>query len=101
MYTYHGNFRAFRGLIAAQYSGAKVKVAADAPDFVIGETNKSEDFLKKFPLGKVRVLRRQAVNCNCSTYIFITNLRSQPLLEMMEHYFSRAMLLLTFLPMMF
>jgi elongation factor 1-gamma len=37
-------------LIAAQYSGANVKVA---PNFVFGETNKKDDFLKKFPLGKV------------------------------------------------
>lgn len=37
-------------MIAAQYSGAKVKVAQD---FVFGETNKTEGFLKKFPLGKV------------------------------------------------
>lgn len=37
-------------LIAAQYSGAQIKIA---DDFVFGETNKSEAFLKKFPLGKV------------------------------------------------
>ena len=37
-------------LIAAQYSGTKVKVA---PNFELGKTNRSPDFLKKFPLGKV------------------------------------------------
>merc|ERR1712045_856945 len=37
-------------LIAAKYSGAQVTVAKD---FVFGETNKSAEFLKKFPLGKV------------------------------------------------
>lgn len=37
-------------LIAAQYSGAQVNIAYD---FVFGETNKTEAFLKKFPLGKV------------------------------------------------
>lgn len=51
LYTYPENFRAFKALIAAQYSGANVKVA---PNFVFGETNRSEAFLKKFPLGKVR-----------------------------------------------
>ena len=50
LYTYPDNFRAFKALIAAQYSGAKVKVAED---FVFGVTNKSEEFLKKFPNGKV------------------------------------------------
>lgn len=50
LYTYPDNFRAYKALIAAQYSGAKVKVAAD---FVFGETNKSDSYLKKFPTGKV------------------------------------------------
>jgi len=50
LYTYPENFRAFKALIAAQYSGAKVKTD---PTFVFGETNKNDSFLKKFPLGKV------------------------------------------------
>ncbi|CAB4032463.1 Elongation factor 1-gamma [Paramuricea clavata] len=50
LYTYPDNFRAFKILIAAQYSGAKVTVS---PNFKLGETNKTADFLKKFPLGKV------------------------------------------------
>ncbi|XP_012264331.1 elongation factor 1-gamma [Athalia rosae] len=50
LYTYPENFRAYKALIAAQFSGAQVKVAED---FVLGETNKSDAFLKKFPLGKV------------------------------------------------
>lgn len=50
LYTYPENFRAFKALIAAQYAGANVKIA---PGFIFGETNKSENFLKKFPLGKV------------------------------------------------
>ncbi|XP_045774078.1 elongation factor 1-gamma [Maniola jurtina] len=50
LYTYPENFRAYKALIAAKYSGADVKVAAN---FVFGETNKSEEFLKKFPAGKV------------------------------------------------
>ncbi|KAG8227952.1 hypothetical protein J437_LFUL008758 [Ladona fulva] len=50
LYTYPENFRAYKALIAAEYSGAKVKVAQD---FVFGESNKTETFLKKFPLGKV------------------------------------------------
>ncbi|XP_054261229.1 elongation factor 1-gamma-like isoform X2 [Macrosteles quadrilineatus] len=50
LYTYPENFRAFKALIAAQYAGGNVKIASG---FVFGETNKSDGFLKKFPLGKV------------------------------------------------
>jgi len=50
LYTYPDNFRAQKALIAAKYSGAQLTVAKD---FVFGETNKTPDFLKKFPLGKV------------------------------------------------
>ncbi|KAL3265602.1 hypothetical protein HHI36_009806 [Cryptolaemus montrouzieri] len=50
LYTYPDNFRAAKALIAAQYAKANVKVA---PNFVLGETNKTKDFLKKFPTGKV------------------------------------------------
>jgi len=53
LYTYPENFRAYKALIAAEYSGAKVKVASEAPEFVLGETNKTAEFLAKFPLGKV------------------------------------------------
>lgn len=50
LYTYPDNFRAYKALIAAQYSGAKVTVASN---FVFGETNKSADYQKKFGSGKV------------------------------------------------
>ncbi|RXG59839.1 Elongation factor 1-gamma [Armadillidium vulgare] len=50
LYTYPENFRAYKALIAAQYSGAQVTTD---PSFNFGETNKTEAFLKKFPLGKV------------------------------------------------
>ncbi|XP_008557385.1 elongation factor 1-gamma [Microplitis demolitor] len=50
LYTYAENFRAYKALIAAQYSGAQIKVA---DNFVFGESNKSKEFLQKFPLGKV------------------------------------------------
>jgi len=53
LYTYPDNFRAYKALIAAQFSGASLKIA---PNFVFGETNHSEAFLKKFPLGKVPAL---------------------------------------------
>ncbi|KAI5638215.1 elongation factor 1 gamma, conserved domain-containing protein [Phthorimaea operculella] len=50
IYTYPENFRAYKALIAAKYSGTDLKVASN---FVFGETNKSDEFLKKFPAGKV------------------------------------------------
>ncbi|XP_041351433.1 elongation factor 1-gamma-like isoform X2 [Gigantopelta aegis] len=50
LYTYPGNFRAYKALVAAQYSGVDVKVASD---FKFGETNKNTNFISKFPLGKV------------------------------------------------
>ena len=53
MYTYPDNFRAYKVLIAAQYSGAKVTVQEN---FVFGETNTAKDFLSKFPTGKVMII---------------------------------------------
>lgn len=49
LYTYPDNFRAYKILIAAEYSGAKITL----PPFKLGETNQTAEFLKKFPLGKV------------------------------------------------
>jgi len=50
LYTYQNNYRAYKALIAAKYSGANVK---EDPSFIFGTTNKTEEFTKKFPLGKV------------------------------------------------
>jgi elongation factor 1-gamma len=50
LFTYPDNFRAQKALIAAKYSGAALTVAKD---FVFGESNKTAEFTKKFPLGKV------------------------------------------------
>ncbi|XP_033207553.1 elongation factor 1-gamma [Belonocnema kinseyi] len=60
LYTYPENFRAYKALIAAQYSGAQVKIA---DDFVFGDTNKSKAFLKKFPLGKVPAFESKDGKC--------------------------------------
>ncbi|CAD5121438.1 DgyrCDS9949 [Dimorphilus gyrociliatus] len=65
LYTYPENFRAFKALIAAEYSGSKITLKSD---FVFGETNKSEAFLKKFPLGKV-----PAFEGNDGTLLFESN----------------------------
>jgi elongation factor 1-gamma len=57
LYTYPDNFRAQKIQIAAKYS----KFNLDLPDFVVGETDKSADFLKKFPLGKVPAFENDKV----------------------------------------
>merc|ERR1711936_341351 len=62
LYTYPDNFRAFKVLIAAQYSGASVKVQEN---FVFGETNTAKDFLAKFPTGKVPAF--EATDGTCLT----------------------------------
>jgi len=62
LYTYPDNFRAFKVLIAAQYSGANVKVQEN---FVFGETNTAKDFLAKFPTGKVPAF--EATDGTCLT----------------------------------
>lgn len=59
LYTYPQNFRAYKALIAARYSGADVKVDSS---FKFGETNKSADFLAKFPLGKVNSRKKLAIS---------------------------------------
>ena len=64
LYTYPDNFRAYKCLIAAKYSGAVVKVAEN---FVFGETNKSDEFLAKFPFGKVIILTL----CNWMIWVLI------------------------------
>jgi len=79
LYTYPENFRAYKALIAAQYSGAKVTIASN---FKFGETNKTEAFLKKFPLGKV-----PAFEGTDGTWLFESNA--------IAHYLSNDQLLAT------
>ena len=69
LYTYPDNFRAYKVLIAAEYSGAKVKTAGD---FVFGETNTTKSFLAKFPTGKVRItaqFSKPREVCDVLTYV--------------------------------
>jgi elongation factor 1-gamma len=46
-----GNKNAFKALIAAEYSGVKVELTKD---FEMGVSNKTPEFLKMNPLGKVQ-----------------------------------------------
>ena len=94
LYSYPDNFRAQKVLIAAEYSGAKVKLASN---FVFGETNTSKEFLAKFPTGKViELLINLAIICSLS--ICLPN-RFPLLKATMACVSSKAMLLLTMWPM--
>jgi len=53
MHTYAGDFRAFKGMIAAQYSGVEVDFNAD---FKMGKDNNTKAFKAMSPMGKVPVL---------------------------------------------
>ena len=50
LYTYPNNKNAYKALIAAQYAGVKIEVPSD---FQMGVTNKTPEFLKLNPHGKV------------------------------------------------
>jgi len=56
LFTYPDNPRAFKGLICARYCGISLTLADRAPAFIYGVTDKSPDFLAKFPSGKVPAL---------------------------------------------
>jgi elongation factor 1-gamma len=53
IYSYAKNNRAYKSLIAAKYGGVDVEVVAN---FNFGVDNKTPEFLKKFPVGKVPAL---------------------------------------------
>ena len=50
LFTYPNNVKALKILIASEYSGLKVDIPQD---FVYGETNRTPEFLAKFPSGRV------------------------------------------------
>jgi len=60
LYTFPENWRAYKILIAAEYSKAKVEVDKN---FNFGETNKTQEFLNKFPLGKVPAFESNNGEC--------------------------------------
>jgi len=53
LHAVEGNYRTFKALIAAEFSGQKV----DVQNAQLGTTNKSKDFLSINPLGKVPALQ--------------------------------------------
>lgn len=76
LYTYPDNFKAFKALIAAEYSGTKVQVVSSPPDFILGETNATKEFLGKFPLGKLPAFESKdgkLLNCANAISILLAN----------------------------
>jgi len=59
LYTFPGNFRAYKAQIAAQYSGAQLTIAGD-DKFKMNDTNRSQQYLEKFPTGKVPAFENDA-----------------------------------------
>ncbi|RYO86985.1 hypothetical protein DL764_008921 [Monosporascus ibericus] len=53
IYSYPENFRVWRAQVVAALNGLEISVPED---FKMGETNKSPEFLSKFPMGKVPAL---------------------------------------------
>jgi len=64
LYTYPENFRAYKVLAAANYSGFNLKVDAS---FQYGTTNRTPEFLAKFPLGKVRIVNFKLISSRISS----------------------------------
>nr|BAN20579.1 elongation factor 1 gamma [Riptortus pedestris] len=60
LYSYPDNFRTYKILIAAQYGGGSVKLA---PNFVVGQSNQTPEFLAKFPLGSVPAFESKDGHC--------------------------------------
>ncbi|CAF0828470.1 unnamed protein product [Adineta ricciae] len=59
LYTFPGNFRAYKAQIAAQYSGAQLTIAGN-DKFKMNDTNRSQEYLEKFPTGKVPAYENDA-----------------------------------------
>ena len=63
LYSWNTNKNAYKALIVAEYNGVKVDLA---PGFTMGVTNKSPEFLKMNPIGKVnKYLALGLVICSC------------------------------------
>jgi Glutathione S-transferase, N-terminal domain len=68
LYTYPGNKNAFKALIAAQYVGVDIDVPSD---FQMGVTNKTPEFLKLNPNGKVNILAQSLRNLDLLHLVYL------------------------------
>ncbi|ETN22467.1 hypothetical protein PPTG_02396 [Phytophthora nicotianae INRA-310] len=55
LYTYPGNYRVFKVLIAAEYNGVDIEL----PEFDFAKDIKSKEFKAKTPIGKVPILETE------------------------------------------
>ncbi|CAF2919768.1 unnamed protein product [Rotaria sp. Silwood2] len=67
LYTYPGNIHGFKAQIAARYSGARLTIATEN-QFKMNETNRTEEYVTKFPTGKV-----PAYENDTGVYLFESN----------------------------
>lgn len=65
LYSFPGDFRALKALIAAQVNG----VAVETPEFDLATDGKSEAFLAKSPLGKVPLLETAKGACRAQRWL--------------------------------
>ncbi|CAF0820907.1 unnamed protein product [Rotaria sp. Silwood1] len=59
LYTYPGNIHGFKAQIAARYSGAQLTIASEN-QFKMNETNRTQEYVTKFPTGKVPAYENDA-----------------------------------------
>ncbi len=66
-YAYPSNLNLFKGMVAGKFGNVEIVYA---PNFQMGDTNKTPEFLKKNPLGKVgkKVNKLQLIPPNDETY---------------------------------
>lgn len=63
LHSWKTNKNAYKAFIAAEYNGVKIDLV---PDFTMGVSNKSPEYLKMNPIGKVYKYPTDAlVICSC------------------------------------
>lgn len=62
LHSWKTNKNAYKAFIAAEYNGVKLDLS---PDFTMGVTNKSPEYLKMNPIGKVNKYSGDAWQTDC------------------------------------
>ena len=63
LYTYPDSILAKKCQVAAKYGNQNVTLVCKEPEFSFGVTNKTKEFLMKFPLGKVPAFESNDGKC--------------------------------------
>ncbi len=79
LHTDLGNFRSFKILIAAEYNSINIQITEN---FVLGQSNKTAEYLNISPLGRVPALQTAQGNLNESNSIakYISGLKADSVL---------------------